>query len=103
MLHAGGRFPMTNFIYAVHNVIGDKKNYMPTLNDIKQDMINTGSTEPDIEIFMEYVDKVAELVNSTGLMVGDFNRASNWGEYQGNPVIIDAGFTEDVFKSLYKR
>ena len=56
----------------------------------------------DIEIFMEYVDKVAELVNGSGLIPGDFNNANNWGEYQGKPVIIDAGFTEDVFK-LYRR
>ncbi len=94
---------MSNFIYAVHNVIGDKKNYMPTLDQIKEEMWDTGSDSKDIEIFMEYVDKVAELVNGSGLMPGDLNRASNWGEYQGQPVIIDAGFTEDVFSNMYRR
>lgn len=103
MLHAGGRFPMSNFIYAVHNKIGDKKNYMPTLEQIKQEMWDTGSDSKDIEIFMEYVDTVAMLVNGSGLMPGDLNRASNWGEYQGKPVIIDAGFTEDVFANMYRR
>ena len=93
---------MTNFIYAVHNQIGDKKNFMPTLSDIKEDMLNTGSDNNDIEIFMEYVDKVAMLVSGSGLLPGDFGRAANWGEYQGEPVIIDAGFTEDVF-NMYRR
>jgi hypothetical protein len=102
MLHAGGRWPMTNFLYAVENVLGNRKRYMSSLDDIKKDMLEQGSSEQDIEIFMDYVDQVANLINSSSLLAGDFGTASNWGEYQGRPVIIDLGFTESV-SDLYRR
>ena len=103
MLHAGGRWPMTNFLYAVDNKLGNIKRYMPTLDQIKQDMLDTGSSEQDIEIFMDYVDQVAVLINSSSLLSGDFGTASNWGEYQGRPVIIDLGFTSAVHDLYWKR
>ncbi len=96
MLHAGGRWPMTNFLYAVDNAVGSRQKYMPTLDQVKQDMLDNGSTEQDIEIFMDYVDQVADLVNSSSLLAGDLGRAGNWGEYQGRPVIIDLGYTSAV-------
>jgi len=100
MLHAGGRWPMTNFLYAVDNVLGNRKKYMPDLIQIEQEMIDTGSSEQDIEIFMDYVNQVADLVNSSNLLAADFGTASNWGEYQGKPVIIDLGYTSSV-RDLY--
>ena len=96
MLHAGGRWPMTNFLYAVKNVLGSRDRWMSSLDQIKKDMLDNGSTEKDIEIFMDYVDQVADLVNSSSLLPDDFGTASNWGEYQGRPVIIDLGFTSAV-------
>ena len=96
MLHAGGRWPMTNFLYAVDNVLGKKQLYMSSLDDIKKDMLATGSTDQDIDIFLDYVNQVADLVNSSNLLSGDFGTASNWGEYQGRPVIIDLGYNKSV-------
>jgi hypothetical protein len=75
---------------------------MPDLNKIKQDLITSGHSEQDIEIFMGYVDEVATLVNSSSLLVDDLGTASNWGEYNGRPVIIDLGFTEAV-RPMYMR
>ena len=103
MLHAGGRWPMTNFLYALDNALGKKQKYMPTLEQIKKEMIEHGSTEQDIEIFMDYVDQVANLVNSSSLLSGDFGTARNWGEYQGRPVIIDLGYNEAVHDMYWKR
>lgn len=103
MLHAGGRWPMTNFMYAIKNVLGNRQKYMADLNQIKQEMLDTGSSEQDIEIFMDYVDQVADLVNSSSLLPDDFGTASNWGEYQGRPVIIDLGFTSAVHDLYWKR
>lgn len=103
MLHAGGRWPMTNFLYAVDNVLGNKQRYMPTLDQIKQEMMDTGSTEQDIDIFLDYVNQVADLVNSSSLLAGDFGRAANWGEYQGRPVIIDLGYTSSVHDLYWGR
>ena len=103
LLHAGGRWPMTNFLYAVENKLGRRQKYMSSLDDITQDMINTGSSEQDIEIFMDYVDQVADLCSSSSLLAADFGTASNWGEYQGRPVIIDLGFTESVYQMYWNR
>lgn len=100
MLHAGGRWPMTNFLYAIKNVLGVRDKWMSSLDQIKQDMLDNGSSEQDIEIFMDYVDQVADLVNSSSLLPDDFGTASNWGEYQGKPVIIDLGYTSSV-RDLY--
>ena len=95
-------YGISHFVYAVHNVLGNRKAYMPDLNKIKQDLITSGHSEQDIEIFMGYVDEVATLVNSSTLLVDDLGVASNWGEYNGRPVIIDLGFTEAV-KPMYMR
>ena len=103
MLHAGGRWPMTNFLYAVDNLLRRKQQYMPTLDQIKKDMVDTGSTEQDIDIFLDYVNQVADLVNSSNLLSGDFGTASNWGEYQGRPVIIDLGYTSAVHDLYWGR
>lgn len=52
----------------------------------------------DQEIFVEYANQLAELVNSTPLQMGDLDRAANWGIYNGKPVVIDLGYTADVVK-----
>lgn len=52
----------------------------------------------DQEIFKEYAHEIATLVSSSNLQTGDFDRAANWGIYNGRPVIIDLGYTEDVAK-----
>lgn len=35
------------------------------------------------------------------LLLGDFNRKSNWGIIKGRPVIIDYGFTREVSERYY--
>lgn len=52
----------------------------------------------DQEIFIDYANQLADLVNSTPLQMGDFDRAANWGIYNGKPVIIDLGYTDSVAK-----
>ena len=83
--------------------MGRRDKWMSSLDQIKQDMLDTGSTDQDIEIFMDYVDQVADLVNSSSLLPDDFGTASNWGEYQGKPVIIDLGYTSSVRDLYWKR
>jgi hypothetical protein len=57
-------------------------------------------SDDDAGIFQEYGQRLAELISSTSLQPGDFSRAQNWGLYNGNPVIIDVGYTETV-KDMY--
>jgi hypothetical protein len=92
---------ISHFTYAVHNLLGNRKSYMPDTKKIKEDLLNAGQTEQDVEIFFEYVDEVADLVSSSGLLIDDLGVASNWGEYKGRPVIIDLGFT-DAVRPMYR-
>jgi hypothetical protein len=75
---------------------------MPKLDKIKEELLKAGHTEQDLEIFMGYVDEIATLVNSSSIVPDDFAVASNWGEYNGRPVVIDVGFTENVEKMYYR-
>lgn len=95
-------YGISHFVYAVHNILGNRKAYMPDLNKIKKDIIDSGHSEQDLDIFFEYVNDVVTLVNSSSLLVDDLGTASNWGEYQGRPVIIDLGFTEAVRPMYYR-
>ena len=104
MLHCNKtNWGLTYLVYAVKNILGRKQKYMPDLDKIKQDLLDAGHTEQDLEIFMGYVDEVADLVGSSSLLEDDFNNASNWGEYNGRPVVIDLGFTDAVHDLYWKR
>lgn len=53
-------------------------------------------SEQDKEIFLDYAQKLSDLAASTTLVLGDFNRAANWGLFNGQPVVIDLGYNKDV-------
>ena len=93
---------MMYFTNAVGYTIGNRSPHQLDLPDIKKRMLQAGQTEQDLDIFIEYVNEVAILVSSSGLLVDDLMTASNWGEYKGRPVVIDLGYTESV-KPLYTK
>jgi hypothetical protein len=68
---------------------------------ILDDLDDFGQTPAQREVFLEYADKLAELSSNFNVELGDFERAANWGVYQGQPVVIDIGFTTDVLKTHY--
>ena len=105
MLHANGPWPLTTFLYAIDNILGKRKNnsFIPDLATIKKEMKAAGSTDQDLDIFFDYVDQVADLVNSSNLLPGDFQNPANWGEYQGRPVIIDLGYNQSVHDLYWGR
>lgn len=49
-----------------------------------------------MDLFYEYSDALLTLANSFKLELDDCSDARNWGIYNNKPVIIDAGFTEEV-------
>jgi hypothetical protein len=103
MLHCDKTpYGLSYFISAVKNVLGQRGRFMPKLDKIKEELLKAGHTEQDLEIFMGYVDEIATLVNSSSIVPDDFGAASNWGEYNGRPVVIDVGFTENVEKMYYR-
>ncbi len=63
----------------------------------------THKSEQDIETMTEYADKLADLDSQFNVLIGDLSREANWGIYQGNPVIIDVGYTDNVSKQYYSR
>lgn len=73
------------------------------LNDIIDKNSHFGSSEQDAYTFLEYVNRLSELKSSFDVELGDFNRAANWGLYQGQPVIVDVGFNSNVLNQYYTR
>jgi hypothetical protein len=73
------------------------------LNDIIDKNSHFGSSEQDADTFLEYVNRLSELKSSFDVELGDFNRAANWGLYQGQPVIVDVGFNSNVLNQYYTR
>lgn len=67
----------------------------------QQILKNLADTEKE-EIFIDYAEKLAELEQFDVELV-DFNNYKNWGFYQGNPVVIDVGYTTDVAELYRKR
>jgi len=75
-----------------------------TIKDIViQELKNANISEDKIENFIEYADRIHELKDGWKVELADFNTKSNWGIYQGKPVIIDIGFTTSVYQSHYSR
>jgi hypothetical protein len=64
-------------------------------------LANNGFSEQDIGTFKEYASALGDLVSSSGVLIADFQHASNWGIYAGRPVVIDVGFNENV-ASMYR-
>jgi len=66
----------------------------------------------NMEFEKEWTEKVWEneesfayefvsFVGNTELHLPDLMRASNWGVFGNNPVVIDLGLTDDIYKSFY--
>jgi hypothetical protein len=72
------------------------------LDDILEKNQFYGNSEDDNEIFLQYVNDFADLKNSFDVELGDFNRAANWGMYQGKPVVVDVGFNSNVMNQYYR-
>jgi len=59
-------------------------------------------SEQSFEIFNEYVDKLAELKDSSDIELGDLLDNRNWGQFMGKPVVIDLGLSSEIWQKMYK-
>jgi len=87
----------------------DKPKYLSKPADLKEKYFDPKMwtyggqpTEQSFEMFNEYVDKIAELKDSSQLELGDLQNNLNWGQFMGKPVVIDLGLSSDVWQKLYK-
>jgi len=87
----------------------DKPKYLNKPGDLKEKyfdpkMWSYGGqpSEQSFEMFNEYVDKIAELKDSSQLELGDLQNNLNWGQFMGRPVVIDLGLSSEVWQKLYK-
>ena len=98
MLHTPAMWLLTN---QVRNLTGKrgphdmddekiKKYYFDTTNDYWK------PTKEGWKIFRQYSEELAELVMSSTLDSGDLQNPANWGVFNGRPVVIDLGFTEET-------
>ena len=83
---------------AANNMLG-KKTFYSNLDEKILQLYG----EDGLEIFHDYAQRLADLSGSFDVNLNDFDRAANWGLYQGQPVVIDVGFTDDVHKQYYNR
>jgi hypothetical protein len=67
--------------------------FFKTPEDIEDDYIAKGGSAKEWEIFSGYARDLADLVKATTLE--DYGHVGNWGEYQGRPVLLDLGFTDE--------
>lgn len=78
-LMAGKRQPSSNEREWMNN----------TLNDMMEDN----------ELFSGFVN----LIGNYDIPIMDFSRLANWGIYNGYPVIIDLGLSNDIWANLYQK
>ena len=80
---------------AVYTMMGED-------NDSIVEYVRTNfPNEDDVQTFLEFSDALMDLSHNFKLNLADFRRAANWGIYNGSPVLIDVGFTEEVKKKHY--
>ena len=84
------------------NIISGKRSMYNTLGELMARRPQAISDQ-DYEVFIRYANMLADIANSYDVQLGDFSRASNWGLYQGQPVVIDIGLTTDVWTGHYRR
>jgi len=63
------------------------------MDDTLNDMLENN------ELFSGLVD----LIGNYDIPVMDFKRLANWGIYDGHPVIIDLGLSNDIWQNLYAK
>ena len=64
--------------------------------------LEAGYSESQIDRAIDIANAIAELRRSYDVVTGDLKRYQNWGIWQGKPVIIDLGLTNDVHARFYK-
>ena len=103
LLHTPNMWLLNN---RVRNILGRRKPHEIDDKTLKQKYFETHNknwqpTEQDWEIFDEYAHEIANLVGNSTLELGDLNTPSNWGVYNGKPVIIDLGLSSEVWQKYY--
>lgn len=94
-------YSLSELVDTAYHLLGRKPNDKEKLDDILEKHRHFGMSEDQIETFMDYVNKLADLNNSFDVELGDFRRPANWGLYQGKPVIVDVGFNSNIFQQYY--
>lgn len=49
----------------------------------------------------EFVEAFVDYAGNYDANLSDYTRLANWGMYQGRPVILDAGFSDEVYTTHY--
>jgi hypothetical protein len=58
---------------------------------------NADAIDPSLELVQSFV----EYAGNYSPNLADYTRLANWGLYKGQPVILDAGFSDEVWKNHY--
>lgn len=67
---------------------------------IRRYTLPSNMNENDLEN-NEFIGNLSNYFGNYDHPLADYTRLANWGVYKGNPVIIDIGMTDDIFKTYY--
>lgn len=92
----------TTFLELVSHRINDRRlrnregklwGWIKSEQQIAKEFIEKGGTEQQWSVFSGYASDLADLIRMTTL--SDYGFVGNWGRYQGRPVLLDLGFTDE--------
>ena len=93
-----GKVTDQNFVQASGGTLTDLLAYVREQRSGKPSHYgNAKKVDPDSELAQNFYD----YVENFDANIDDYSNLSNWGMYEGSPVIIDAGYDDDVAK-LYR-
>lgn len=93
LLHCRRLYDLIAYANAIH-----KGPYKPTEEWMR---IFGIPNQDDFDIFAEYASSLADLQSSFHININDFLTHKNWGLWQGEPVVIDLGLTDEVARKYY--
>jgi hypothetical protein len=74
-----------------------------TFKPYTRNQLKGGARADTGQISNPLIGKLADIVQENDFMIGDLKRLSSWGKTaDGRAVLLDYGFTDDVWKNHYK-
>lgn len=88
---------LINYVYYYHKGVNHLSDHYEKLFNSLQQKINEES-----ELVQSLIDYFGNYdVYNDSTKIADYKRIANWGVYNNNLVIIDAGINSDIFSTMY--
>ena len=99
LMKCGNLTLLINLAANLANTRGATLSYKETIDVLKSDRFKY--TDQDLKICQQYAYNLSDLATNFNVGLMDLSRPTNWGLYNGNPVVIDVGYTDAVHRAHY--